>query len=152
MGSVIVTPGNTALGKRVAQESWLIFQGSPPLSSGKFPLDVQEIKKRYQEAYIDGLRASDLTQTGKGSMQEVENGQVTQKKYRVCRDQVRTAKAHFELHLVYGWEANKRCFLRSFNSKTKTRENVVLLLTGAGHLVRNYRIGLGTQCLLCLSL
>lgn len=54
---------------------------------------------------------------------------------QVCRDGVRKAKAHLELKLARDVKGNIKGFSRYVSSKMKTRENVGLLLNGAGNLM-----------------
>lgn len=51
-----------------------------------------------------------------------------------CRDRVRLPKAHLELNLVRNAK-DKKGYYKYISYKRKTRENVELLLNGAGNLV-----------------
>lgn len=53
----------------------------------------------------------------------------------MCRDVVRKVKAHLELNLVSNVKGNKKSFSRCISMKRKTRENMGLVLNGAGDLV-----------------
>ncbi|XP_068809548.1 uncharacterized protein [Struthio camelus] len=68
-----------------------------------------------------------------------KRGQATWEEYRdvvrVCRDATRKTKAHLELNLARDVKDNKKGFFKYITSKRKTRENVGLLLNGAGALV-----------------
>ncbi|XP_064900742.1 transcription factor RFX3-like isoform X2 [Columba livia] len=86
-----------------------------------------------------------------------KKGQVIQEEcsgtVQVCRDGVREAKAHLELKLARDVKGDIKGFYRYISSKMKTRENVGLLLNGAGNLMRKgHGKGQGTKCLLRLSL
>ena len=55
-------------GERTSPEKLVDFQGSPPTSSRTAHLLVQEIKQRWQEAYMDEPGAPDYTETQKESL------------------------------------------------------------------------------------
>lgn len=57
----------------------------------------------------------------------------------MCRDVVRNVKAHLELNLVSNVKGNKKSFSRCISKKRKTRENMGLVLNGAGDLVTKDR-------------
>lgn len=62
--------------------------------------------------------------------------QLTWEEYRdtvwVCRDVVRKAKAHLDLHLMRHVNGNKKGFYKYISDKTKTREYIGLLLKETG--------------------
>lgn len=70
------------------------------------------------------------------SMQCSANSQTSEVDFLlVCRDGVRKAKANLEFSLVRNVKGNKNGFYKYISRKRKIRENVGLLLDGAGDLV-----------------
>ncbi|PKU49591.1 rna-directed dna polymerase from mobile element jockey-like [Limosa lapponica baueri] len=68
-----------------------------------------------------------------------KKGQATWEEYRdvarLCRDEVREAKAQLELDLARDIKKNKKGFYRYINQKRKVKENVPPLLSSNGELV-----------------
>lgn len=50
-----------------------------------------------------------------------------------CRNEVRKAKVHLELKLVWEVKGNRRGFCKYIDSRRNAKENVGLLLSGLGH-------------------
>ncbi|KAK4807141.1 hypothetical protein QYF61_018482, partial [Mycteria americana] len=67
-----------------------------------------------------------------------KQGQGTREDYRDavchCREKIRAAKARLEFKLASTVKDNKKGFLKSINSKRRTRDNIGLLLDEVGHL------------------
>ena len=67
-----------------------------------------------------------------------KKGQATQGDYKevakVCREEVRKAKAQLELRLATAVKENKKCFHKYINSKRRTKENFHPLLDAAGNV------------------
>lgn len=70
-----------------------------------------------------------------------KQGQVTQDEYRApvqsCGDGVRKPKVGLELNLERDVKGRNKRFYKYINSIKMTRENMGLLLNGAGELVKN---------------
>ena len=67
-----------------------------------------------------------------------KKGQATWGDYKevakVCREEVRKAKAQLELRLATAVKENKKCFHKYINSKRRTKENFHPLLDAAGNV------------------
>ncbi|XP_042743410.1 uncharacterized protein LOC122188845 [Lagopus leucura] len=64
-------------------------------------------------------------QAGRGDYKEVA---------KVCREEVRKAKAHLELRLATAVKQNKKSFYKYINGKRKTKDNLYPLIDAAGHV------------------
>ena len=74
-------------------------------------------------------RVYDLWKTGQATLEDYKDVA------RLCRDKIRKAKAHLELHLATAVKDNKKCFYIYKNTTRRTKENHHLLLDAGGNLV-----------------
>ncbi|XP_068809550.1 uncharacterized protein [Struthio camelus] len=128
-----------ALEGRGVQESWLIFKHHLLQAQDRcIPLRKKSSKAGRRPAWMSKELLAKLQQK-KEVYRMWKRGQATWEEYRdvvrVCRDATRKTKAHLELNLARDVKDNKKGFFKYITSKRKTRENVGLLLNGAGALV-----------------
>ena len=68
-----------------------------------------------------------------------KKGQATQEDYkdvvRLCRENIRRAKAQLELNLATVIKGNKKCFCKYISNKRRAKENLHPLLDAEGNIV-----------------
>ncbi|XP_062425881.1 uncharacterized protein LOC134137198 [Rhea pennata] len=128
-----------ALEGRRVQESWLVFKHHFLQAQERcIPMSKKCTKRGRRPAWVNKELLAKFRQKKKVHRMW-KRGQATWENYRnavrVCRDAARKAKAQLELSLARHVKDNRKGFFKCISSKRKTRENVGLLLKGAGALV-----------------
>ncbi|KFM02772.1 hypothetical protein AS27_04311, partial [Aptenodytes forsteri] len=122
------TPWETALRDKGAEQSWQIFKNVFHRAQVLLILSCKESGK---EGKRPARMSQDLLVKLKGKKEmhrQWKQGQVSWEKYRdtarLCRDEVRKAKARLELNLARDAKNRKKGFYRYVSQKRKVKESV----------------------------
>jgi len=122
------TPWETVLRDRGAEQSWQIFKDAFHRVQ---ELSVPRCKKSGKEGKRPVCLSRDLLGKLKGKRElhrQCKQGQTSWEEYRdvarLCRDEVRRAKAQLELNLARVTKNNKNSFYRYVNRKRKDKESL----------------------------
>ncbi|KFQ62135.1 hypothetical protein N334_11299, partial [Pelecanus crispus] len=133
------TPWETVLRDRGTEQSWQIFKDTFHRAQ---ELSVPMCKKSGKEGKRPAWLSQDLLVKLKSKRElhrQWKQGQVSWGEYRetarLCREEVRKAKARMELNLARDVKNNKKGFYRYVNHKRKVKESVPPLMNKKGNLV-----------------
>ena len=128
--SVLVSKG--------VQESWLLFKKEVLKAQEQaVPLSCKMSQRGRRPAWMNRELLLRLREK-KRIYRLWKEGQATQNEYkevvRMCRGEIRKAKAHLEFNLAAGVKRNKKLFYKYINSTRRTKENIHSLLDEAGNV------------------
>ncbi|KFQ86553.1 hypothetical protein N337_12956, partial [Phoenicopterus ruber ruber] len=133
------TPWETALRDKGAEQSWQIFKEAFHRAQ---ELSIPRCKKTSKGGKRPAWLSRDLLVKLKGKKEmhkQWKQGRVSWEEYRdaarLCRDEVRKAKARLELNLARDTKNNKKAFYRYVNQKRKVKESIPPLKSRSGKLV-----------------
>ena len=131
-------PWHSVLASKGVQESWLLFKKEVLRAQEQaVPLSCKMSRRGRRPAWMN--RELFLRLREKKRIYRLwKEGQATQNEYkevvRMCRGEIRKAKAQLEFNLAAGVKRNKKLFYKYINSKRRTKENIHSLLDEAGNV------------------